>query len=322
MDSALLRRFIVMAEAGSLSKAAALLDITQPALSRTLQSLEQHYGAELLRRGAAGVVLTPFGQVVLKRAKLVQAELRHIETEISALRNLAVGQVHVGIPSGVGFTSGALPAATLRLLTDASRLEIAYTIGTQIELVAALRRGDLDFVVADIGHVTQSPDLVHESMFSDRSAIVARAEHPLAKKRVVAIADLFNYHWAVMADSSALEEALRRIAAERGRVFDGGTLRSNSALFMRSIVAKSDAIGLMSHDAIRPDILKGTAVELNVQDPKVRIELPTHDFSVIYRRDAVLSTAALALIAELQKEYAPASARPPRRPRPSAGENG
>lgn len=302
MDSHSLQRFIVIVESGSLSKAAARLRVTQPALTRTLQALETHYGAQLLRRGAGGVALTSFGAALLVRAKLIQAELRHLDSEIDALRNLATGQVRVGVPSGIGFTSEVLPSATLRLLTESARLEISYQIGTRDDLLASLRRGDLDFVVSDIVHTGDVSDLVQEVLFTDRSAVLVRAGHPLAARRRLPPAALAAHPWIVLSDSVALEASLRQWLGEGGTRAARSVLRSNSALFVRSTVAKSDGIGLLGLDAARSDLQAGSLVELTVHDPGRRLALPAREIGLVYRRDAVLSTAALALIAEVRAQ--------------------
>lgn len=294
MDSEALRRFIVIAECGSLSKAAARLGITQPALTRTLQALEAHYGEELVRRTPAGVVLTSFGQAALMRAKLINAELRNLESEINALRSLSTGQVNVGIPSGIGFTSEVLPAATLAIATDQSRLEISYAIGTHEHLLASLRRGDLDFLIADVALHGDGSDLVQEVILEDHLGLFVRAEHPLAKEKRLSSSALANHSWMVLSDSIALEHAIRAALAKRGVPFTHNLMRSNSALFVRAMLAKSNAVGFMSLDATRPNVEREELVELRLVDGELP-PAPIRELGLIYRRGCVLSTAAQAL---------------------------
>ncbi|MCZ2096554.1 MAG: LysR family transcriptional regulator [Anaerolineae bacterium] len=314
MDETSLYRFVVIVESGSLSRAAARLKVTQPALTRTLQSLESRFGAQLLRRGAGGVLLTPYGEALLMRAKLILAELRYLDSEVDALRNLATGVVKVGVPSGLGFTSEVLPAATLPLLTDESRLELSYMIGTRDHLLRALRHGDLDFVVAETTHGSDASDLAQERLFSDHSAVIVRADHPLAARRRIPVSALITHPWIVLSDSDQLETVLRGILAEQNAQVKRSVLRSNSALFVRSAVSKTNAVGLMSLDAARTDLRNGLLMELVVEHRGQRVPLPTRELGVVYRRDAVLSSAALALIGELRRQC---DRRAGRKPQPT-----
>ena len=299
MDASSLQRFVVIVESGSLSKAATRLGVTQPALTRTLQMLETHYGEQLVQRSASGVALTAFGQAVLTRAKLINAELRNLESEINALRSLATGQVNIGIPSGIGFTSEVLPAATLALATAASKLEIAYTIGTHDDLLTSLRRGDLDFLIADTTVPGDTSDLVQEALFRDHMGLFVRADHPLTQRRRLSVTDLASFTWSVLSDSSALEVSTRAAMAALGAHHARSVTRSNSALFVRSIVTKSDAIGFMSLDAAHPGVNRNLMIELRMADD-VMPAPPLRQLGLIHRRDSLLSPLAQALIAQIR----------------------
>jgi len=302
VTSALLERFIAIVEAGSLNKAALRLGMSQPAMTRSLQVLEQAYGAELLQRGTSGVVLTAFGEVVLRRAKLIQAELRHIANDVNALRNLSIGRVHVGVPIGIGFTSVVLPSVSLRLLTESARLEISYSIGAGRDLIASLRRGDLDFVISDIDDGQYEDDLIQEELFFDRGAVVVRRDHPLARQRSFELGDLTAFPWTVLAESAPLESTLRVALAKAKQPFERSVLRSNSALFVKSTISRGDVIGLVSLDAVRVELDGGGLVEITARAPALNALIPSRALGLIRRREGLPSTAANVLIKELQRE--------------------
>ncbi|MBN9427113.1 MAG: LysR family transcriptional regulator [Burkholderiales bacterium] len=303
MDSTSLYRFRTIVECGSLKKAAARLDLTQPALTRTLQALEAHYGVELLRRSSTGVSPTAYGEAVLKRAKLIDAELRNIETDVNALTNVAVGKIYVGAPSGVAFTSEALPSAARKMLAAAAQIEISCLIAPQHELLSALRQGALDFVLADLLHVDQAADLAYEFIFADRGLLVVRDSHPLANQLRINIGDLMQFPWAVQEVCKPLENTLLRCGSNFGLTFNKSVFRSNSALFMRAMVLQCDVVGLLGYDAIRADLSKGLAVELPLPTALETADLPTYRFGIIRRRDSYLSPPAQALIATLTQLY-------------------
>jgi DNA-binding transcriptional LysR family regulator len=247
------------------------------------------------------VVLTSFGQAALMRAKLISAELRNLESEIDALRSVSTGQVNVGIPSGVGFTSEVLPAATLAIATDQAQLEICYSIGTNQHLLASLRRGDLDFLVADMEPERDSTDLVQEVILRDQLGLFVQPKHPLAHRKRLRAAALAAYSWAVLSDSAALARMVRSALAQSGTPFSRNLMQSNSALFVRSMLAKTCAIGFLSRDATRPDVVRERLVELDLA-PDELPPAPGRTIALVYRRGSVLSTAAQALAQKIREQ--------------------
>ena len=97
-----LRAFVLIAEHRSIRAAARALCVTQPAATRSLRELEQSLGAELVRRSAKGVELTPYGEALHKRAVLILQEARRAQEDIDQMRdgeggtlNLALSLIHI-----------------------------------------------------------------------------------------------------------------------------------------------------------------------------------------------------------------------------------
>lgn len=303
MDAQLLQRFVAVVESGSLNKAAKQLHISQPSLSRSIQLLEEHYAVELLRRSSRGIVPTAFGQAVFRRAKLVQTELRHLQSEIDGLRGLAVGEINVGVPAGIGFNSQVLPAATLPLVSGRSKLVINYVIGTREKLLPMLRQGDLDFVITSIATDEFADELVQEELYGERGAIIVRKGHPLSHQARVSLAQLGKYPWAVLSNSPHLERNLRNIAFSKKFSFSRGFIRCQSSLLIKSAMLDSDLVGFLSHDAVRIEVDNGLLCELALDSPgQARDLLSAHLIGLVYRRDAALSAASLALIGNIREE--------------------
>lgn len=303
MDAQLLQRFVAVVESGSLNKAAKQLRVSQPSLTRSIQLLEEHYSVELLRRTTRGIVPTAFGQAVFRRAKLVQAELRHLQSEIDGLRDLAVGEINVGLPAGIGFNSQVLPAATLPLVSGKSKLVINYVIGTREKLLPLLRQGDLDFAITSIAHDEFADELVQEELYAERGAVIVRKGHPLSHQSRVTLAQLGKYPWAVLSDSPHLERNLRNIAFTGNFSFSRGFIRCQSSLLIKSALLDSDLVGFLSQDAVRVEVDNGILSELTLESPgPARDILSSHLKGVVYRRDAALSAASLALLNNIREE--------------------
>ncbi|MBN3561255.1 LysR family transcriptional regulator [Aliamphritea spongicola] len=102
MDSKHLRSFLHIAELGSLSQAAARLDISQPALSRQLKALEDSAGSRLLHRTGRGVQLTEAGEILAERARIIIDEMEKLSSELAGLQGEVRGALCIGFPPTAG----------------------------------------------------------------------------------------------------------------------------------------------------------------------------------------------------------------------------
>lgn len=102
MDTRSLRYFVQVSESRSFSKAAHVLHIGQPALSRSIQLLEQELGCPLFVRTRHGVELTSAGQILLARAKVILDQITQLRGEVQAHAYDVAGPASVGVPSAAG----------------------------------------------------------------------------------------------------------------------------------------------------------------------------------------------------------------------------
>jgi len=287
-------------QAGSLNKAADLLHISQPALTKSIQTLEERLGVDLFVREARGVSLTSYGKALLLRARLIDAEMRKIAEEVESLKDLTSGSINVGAPPGAGFHTSILPAVTLRLISGARKVSVNYSMGTREQLLPALREGGLDLIIAVITEDETTSDLVQEPLFEDRNCVVVRCGHPLLAKQPADIAQTLTYPWIVMTDSLALEHSLRAKARMRNLRPSRSIVHSDSSQLLKAAVLASDIIGFTRYDVSRSDIRSGGLCELQLDFD--REAMGHHTLGLVYRRSAELSAAACQLIAEIRDE--------------------
>lgn len=295
-----LDRFLAVVQAGSLNKAAELLHISQPALTKSVQTLEERLGVELFVREARGVSLTTYGKALLLRARLIDAEMRKIVEDIEALQELTSGSVNIGAPPGPGFHTNILPAVTLRVIGGDRKLSVNYSMGTREQLLPALREGGLDFVIGVIVEDDTTGDLVQVPLFEDRDCVVVRNCHPLLQHQPAQIADLLAYPWFVMTESVALESALRARGRALALLPAKSVVHSDSSQLSKAAVLASDGIGLTRYDVSRADIRSGLLHEVRL-DASFGA-MGRHTMGLVYRRQAELSAASRELIAEIQAE--------------------
>ena len=243
MDLSQLKRFVTTVEGGSLGKAAEVLNISQPGLSKSIHQLEADFGAKLLDRGPKGVTSTAFGEAVYLRAKRILAEWRHLENERVALFNGLVGHITIGVARGTGFLGRVIPAASARLTNSRYAVHLTVVSGVAEELTRALRLGDLDFAIAVLDNVSGSTDLVEEVLFYDRCGIFVDSAHPLAGRGPVSIEELVNYCWLFSTDAASLRDALDHLAQSKGVEPRKTIIDSNSVVYLMSTLMGSEFVG-------------------------------------------------------------------------------
>jgi DNA-binding transcriptional LysR family regulator len=188
------------------------------------------------------------------------------------------------------------------LFNDHRRVTVNMIIGSRAQLVPALRRGELDLLVADLDAGPPS-ELVEEPLFIDRNVIVVRDGHPLAGSRRVDMSQLVDYRWIASTESSNLTDELLARALEFGPPKINDMVRSNSSLFIKLLLAETDAIGVIAHNAVAADLHTKTFVELRLTkvDRRTAAALAPRRIGFVYRSPAALSTASRALMKDIRR---------------------
>lgn len=195
LDSRLLRHFLAVVQAGNMTAAAVSLGLTQPALSKSIQHLEQELGVELFNRHAGGVTPTTYGEALARRARLIDTELRSARAEIDAIRR--GGAVTIRIGASPVWTTLGLPRVVAGLHRELPQTKLRITSGVIDTLVPALQAGELDLICAALDF-PDHPDIVKEFFFEAEHAVVVHRSHPLAGAREVSAADLLRHPWATV----------------------------------------------------------------------------------------------------------------------------
>jgi DNA-binding transcriptional LysR family regulator len=179
MTEAQLRAFVAVAESGGFGEASRRLHLTQPGVSRAVQSLETELGGPLFVRLRGAVSLTRLGERALVRSRAMLAEADAMRQEVDALRGIANGTVRLGSMPSVSTT--VLPA----LLADLERrhpgLSVTVLDGHDDELVAWARDGTVDLAVVAGEHA----GLDQQPWVTDELYAVLPVGHPLAARASV-----------------------------------------------------------------------------------------------------------------------------------------
>jgi LysR family transcriptional regulator, nitrogen assimilation regulatory protein len=138
-----LESFVRVAELGSFSKAARVLDIAQPALSRQVRLLETDLRETLLLRNGRGVALTPAGRRLFEHGVLILQQVAQARDELGAQRDAPVGQVTIGLPPSIGRRLTQPLIEGFRVQMPKARVTIVEGLSAQIAEWIASGRADL-----------------------------------------------------------------------------------------------------------------------------------------------------------------------------------
>jgi DNA-binding transcriptional LysR family regulator len=270
-----LRQVVALAEHGSFVRAAAALHISQPALSRSIQNVERHFGGKLFQRGAGGVVPTDIGRLYIERARDLLRLADEFDREAMTLGALRAGRVVVG--------SGPFPAESFLGPAIAGFVEKYPPVAVQLhvrdwdDLLRQLRARELDFFVAETSTLTQDPDLEVVPLPSPHAVhFVARAEHPLAARGSVAATEALAWPFAAPSriPPRLLEPMLtaQRTAARRGadpQPFPA--IQCNGLAPVKRILAISNVLSASILSCVRTELETGQLVLLGTE-PWLRLQ--------------------------------------------------
>ena len=140
-----LEHFVRIAEAGTMSAAARLVHLTQPALSRSLKMLEEDLGTPLFLRQGRGLVLTAAGRALLPRARALLADTEALTRDVSRVAERAYFDVRIGTVDSVA--TYLLPRVVGPLLEELPGLHIKLFTARTVKLLAQIRSGELDIAL-------------------------------------------------------------------------------------------------------------------------------------------------------------------------------
>jgi DNA-binding transcriptional LysR family regulator len=260
-----LEHLLALADSGSFSRAAEKLFITQSALSRSIQSLEDDLGGRVLDRIGKRNELTPLGLDVVSRARHIVRDAAELLHSAKLLQGGGRGAISVGLGSG----PAALLMVPLMCAAAAQRgMRVSVTQGPAELQILQLRSRQLDAMVVDMRRVIPAADLTIESGVELEAGFVARSNHPLAGKKNVALSDVLRYP---VASTPLSDEVARLLVDQYGLQANPAelvTLRCDDVASLVKTVAQTDAIFLGVIAATRDGLEDGSLIELPVK-PKL-----------------------------------------------------
>ena len=197
---------LVVAEAGSMTRAAEELAVSYPVVSKTISELEHTLGVKLFDRSLSGVEPTHYGRVLLKAGVAVFDEMRKGLQQIDFIKQPDAGDLHIG--SSIVTDAGVLPAILERFSQDFPGVAVHVSAeNIAVQQYDNLRDRKVEMVFGRLPETMTEPDLVAETLFDEPTVVVAGSESRWARRRTLTLADLIAEPW-VLAQPGSLARSL------------------------------------------------------------------------------------------------------------------
>lgn len=278
-----LQVFVAVAEEKSLRAAARRLDLTQPAVTRTVQELENDLGVVLMTRSVQGIELTPYGTALKTRAQQLLEDARRAREELKQLKGEMRGKVTVSATSTIAMT--ILPQAVERFQEAAPEAELTFLEVRFPEASQKLRDGTIDFVVTHVLPDMLAEDLISLPLFSVDFVVMARQGHPLA--HASSLAELAGAQWANTVSSGGFQHSVIETAFQReGLPLPRRLIQCASFSIALGLVSGTDTLVLFSR------LLAHRVAGLGLCQIPLQQSLPALKMGIVMRKDLLLTPVA------------------------------
>ncbi len=292
MDLRHLRNMLAIIEAGSLGKAAQRLNISQPALTKSIQRLERDLGVRLFERDIRGMKPTFYAESLKGYATATCIGMAEAEKQITALRSGTEGVITIAGPPLI--TTELLPPVLVRLSQERPNLQVRIVTQNR-NLFTDLLEGRFSIVVAMLYNEMPKQGLSKQWLFDDRLTLVMRPDHPLARRRKVKPEDLLDQKW-VFADSDIWSQHRLQLYFEQNSLsMPRARIESRDPAIMKSIIMISDHIGMIAKLGVQREIAAGQLKSIDIESP-----LMLRPTGIVRRENEPASPAVESLIRILE----------------------
>lgn len=264
MDLKQLRALVTVAEVGSITRAAELLHLVQPAVTRQIRSLEHELGIPLFERTRQGMRPTAAGIALVERARRALTELERARAELQPTSGVVRGIVTVGLlESSADLLAEPLVSAVLRAHPE---IELRVLTAYSGHLQQWLDNGDLDLSL--LYNLTSTPSLNAKPLVREKLWVVAppadglRADKPVPFDEVAA-------HPLVMPTAGHGLRALIDTACSRADADLCVTVQTNSLALQKHLVLGGHGWTILPGVGIAEDVAQGTLSAAPLRDPEI-----------------------------------------------------
>lgn len=277
-----MRALLAIRSAGTLTRAALALQVSQPALSQQLREVEDKLGLPLFVRHRRGLDPTPAGEVMLRLAQALGEDMRVAAQELALSTRERERPLRIG--SMAAASAGLLAVAMGRQTAQSPGGSIIVREGPREPLLEHLRHRRIDLFIGRLPEEEETRDLAGETLFLEAGVVVASTRHPLARRSRVTLQQLQDWHWILPAEETTFYQQVAQSLRASGMALPPARIQTFSLLAIPAVVATSDMLGFL------PSSMFGAGtLSTGLQRLPVPIDWTAAPVGVLMRRDEPLA---------------------------------
>ena len=288
-----LHTFVAVAQQGTLGRAAETLNLSQPALSKTLNELEQLTGTRLFERGRLGAQLTLVGEQFLTHAVKVLDALNSAGQALNRKEGLNNDIVRIG----------ALPTAALGILPTVigqfhkQQKDITLQVATMNNtmLLAGLKSGEIDIGIGRMSDPELMGGLNYELLFLESLKLVVRPGHPLLQETVT-LSRVMEWPVVVSPKGTVPRQNAEALLQSQGCKMPAGCIETLSASLSRQLTVDFDYVWFVPSGAVKDDLRRGVLTAL-----PIATQGAGEPIGILTRVDATLTPGTQTLLSAIRK---------------------
>ncbi|EML9025926.1 TPA: LysR family transcriptional regulator [Klebsiella pneumoniae] len=288
-----LHTFVAVAQQGTLGRAAETLNLSQPALSKTLNELEQLTGTRLFERGRLGAQLTLVGEQFLTHAVKVLDALNSAGQALNRKEGLNNDIVRIG----------ALPTAALGILPTVigqfhkQQKDITLQVATMNNtmLLAGLKSGEIDIGIGRMSDPELMSGLHYELLFLESLKLVVRPGHPLLQETVT-LSRVMEWPVVVSPKGTVPRQNAEALLQSLGCKMPAGCIETLSASLSRQLTVDFDYVWFVPSGAVKDDLRRGVLTAL-----PIATQGAGEPIGILTRVDATLTPGTQTLLSAIRK---------------------
>jgi LysR family transcriptional regulator, nitrogen assimilation regulatory protein len=265
MDLKQLRSLVTVAETGNVTKAADLLHVVQPAISRQLRLLEEDLGVPLFDRGRHGMALTEAGITMVEYAKRILNEVDRARAEMKPAQGSVGGIVTIGLlPSVADLLSGPILSA---MQNKYPGIRVRITVGYSGHLPKWLEAGEVDFAL--LYDLKPNPLLNVTPILEESLWVVGSPAHKLRQNKPVPLSWLIKQEVVLPSPHHGLRLLVDQ-ASNLMKYELNVSAETNALSVQKSMVLSGHSVTVLPAVAVVDDIKRGLLTAAPIKEPAIQ----------------------------------------------------
>jgi|SRR5712691_2089113 len=261
---------MTVVQAGSMSKAATLLNTTQPAVSRSIAVLERTIGVRLLERNSQGVEPTAYGRALFNGGVAAFDDLRQAVKNIEFLADPTAGEVRIGCTPilAASFVSAVVDRLSRRYPRMVFQLVTAYLEPLRREM----NERNLDFLIARRFRPTADEQMHFEFLFDDSYVVAVGAQNQWARRRRIELAELASEPWTLPPPESVIGAIAMEAFRASGLDYPRTTVVADSPEVRISLLATGRFVTIFPASILRFPTMRSEIKVLPIKLPMAKVQ--------------------------------------------------